>query len=270
MKFSVLLPGSLLADCPNLLHKTIKTGVVGRALAVFRVERVIVYDDGHPASKKDAKVITRLLEYMETPQYLRKILFKSEPQLRYAGILPPLRTPHHPLAGEKEAVGDVREAVVLMSTKDGSILELGLPQKGFIAEKLKAGQRVTVKLVLKRKNEIVVQHTSPQEYWGYTVEYKPNIKDALEAVGGDLKVGTSRYGRPLAEVQAQLLTEAKKRGGMALAFGGPYTGLYEICGDRVSTYFDFLVNTIPGQGTSTVRTEEALTATLAIFNFLLR
>jgi hypothetical protein len=33
---------------------------------------------------------------------------------------------------------------------------------------------------------------------------------------------------------------------------------------------DFVVNTIPKQGTKTVRTEEAIFASLSLFNFLLR
>jgi len=54
-----------------------------------------------------------------------------------------------------------------------------------------------------------------------------------------------------------------------VAFGAPSRGLYEIAeeeGAKLEAIVDFVVNTIPEQGTATVRTEEALLATLAIFN----
>ena len=54
-----------------------------------------------------------------------------------------------------------------------------------------------------------------------------------------------------------------------VAFGAPSRGLHEIAkeeGTRLDRIVDFVVNTIPEQGTATVRTEEALLATLAILN----
>jgi predicted SPOUT superfamily RNA methylase MTH1 len=54
-----------------------------------------------------------------------------------------------------------------------------------------------------------------------------------------------------------------------MAFGAPSRGLHEITDDeglKLDEIVDFVVNTVPGQGTVTVRTEEALLATLAIFN----
>jgi len=271
MRLSVLLPGSLVSDAPGLLQKTVKVGWVGRTLAVFRVNRVIVYGDSHTRSKEDLDLVCTLLQYMETPQYLRKLLFPSLPLLRYAGTLPPLRTPHHPLRGEREEVGDMREAVVVKVEKEGSILELGMSQKGYLPEKAKVGERMTVRLVEKKKDRIIVSRSSPSEYWGFRVEKRADLREALEAVKGDLRVGTSRYGKPLSEVQSRLVEEARKRGGMAVAFGGPYAGLFEVCSAQSldPSCFDFMVNTIPQQGTSTVRTEEALSATLAIFNVLL-
>jgi predicted SPOUT superfamily RNA methylase MTH1 len=45
--------------------------------------------------------------------------------------------------------------------------------------------------------------------------------------------------------------------------------LHEIAADegwRLEDVFDYVVNTVPCQGTETVRTEEALLATLAVLN----
>ena len=54
-----------------------------------------------------------------------------------------------------------------------------------------------------------------------------------------------------------------------VAFGAPSRGLHEIVQDEglnLTALADFTVNMIPGQGTVTVRTEEALFASLAILN----
>jgi predicted SPOUT superfamily RNA methylase MTH1 len=80
-------------------------------------------------------------------------------------------------------------------------------------------------------------------------------------------VGTSKYGKDIADVAEELAIKAP----IALVLGGPYAGLLEIClreGVRPEDMFDVIVNTIPDQGTETVRTEEALLASLSILNFV--
>ncbi len=52
-------------------------------------------------------------------------------------------------------------------------------------------------------------------------------------------------------------------------FGAPSRGLHEIVQDEglnLADIADFTVNMVPNQGTVTVRTEEALFASLAILN----
>lgn len=51
-----------------------------------------------------------ILQYLETPQYLRKQLFPMHPNLRLAGLLPPLDCPHH-LRFEEES--PYREGIVV-------------------------------------------------------------------------------------------------------------------------------------------------------------
>ena len=53
---------------------------------------------------------------------------------------------------------------------------------------------------------------------------------------------------------------------IAILFGGPYSSIAE---DVSNPNWDlYKVNTLPGQGTETVRTEEAVVATLSLFNFM--
>ncbi|MCS7131815.1 MAG: RNA methyltransferase, partial [Hadesarchaea archaeon] len=173
---SILLPASLTAEDPDLRQKTLKVGLVGRALAIFRVDKVVIYFDDDPRTqdqKAEADLIAKLLSYMETPQYLRKLLIPRAKELRYAGLLPPLRTPHHPRCDEKGRSGDYREAVVIEVGKGGSLLELGLPEKGFSHKKLKVGQRLTVKIGKRIARDRVavepVEKGEVGEYWGYEV-----------------------------------------------------------------------------------------------------
>ncbi|HUW47814.1 MAG TPA: putative RNA uridine N3 methyltransferase, partial [Patescibacteria group bacterium] len=97
-ELSIAIPASVVSDTPHLREKTSKMGMIGRAAAIFKVNAIIIYpDDPRANQKKDMELIDRVLTYMETPQYLRKRLFELSPDLQFAGILPPLRTPHHPL-----------------------------------------------------------------------------------------------------------------------------------------------------------------------------
>ena len=57
------------------------------------------------------------LEYLETPQYLRKALFPRSPALRFAGLMNPIDCPHHLRVDEW---GAYREGVVInRPSKDG-------------------------------------------------------------------------------------------------------------------------------------------------------
>ena len=274
--FSVLLPSSLVADAPDLRQKTVKVGSVGRALAIFGVDKVCIYNDDDPYTKNqtiEAKLITSLLRYMETPQYLRKLLFSRTKELRYAGLLPPLRTPHHPLDGEKIKLGDLREAVVTQSGESGSLVEMGLREKGIIRKRLRSGCRLTVKLGKRlgdgRVEVSQVSREDVKEYWGYKVLTANSLREGLNRLDIDYKIGTSRRGRNLYEAVRGIKESSPKSVGVA--FGGPYAGLFEICrrqGVDIEELFDAVVNTIPGQRTATVRTEEALMATLSVLNAL--
>ena len=121
-KVSIAIPVSIVSDVPHLREKTSKVGLIGRAAAIFRVNEIIVYPDNpHVNQAADTDLIATLLAYMDTPQYLRKKLFTLKPELRYAGVLPPLRTPHHPLNRKmnKLKVGEYREGVTLSKRMNG-------------------------------------------------------------------------------------------------------------------------------------------------------
>jgi predicted SPOUT superfamily RNA methylase MTH1 len=275
-KTSIAIPASVVSDTPHLREKTSKIGLIGRAAAIFRVNEIIIYSDELKTDQtSDMSLIALLLSYMETPQYLRKRLFKLLPELQFAGILPPLRTPHHPLNRTIKdlKVGDYREGVTLTKAKEGTWVDIGVERPALILDKfLPVSKRVTTKITkINKQVEIeLASHDETLEYWGYEVALeKRSLKDIANKSKFDLTIATSKRGVPIKEVADKLTEKWKLARTILVAFGAPARGLYEIAkseGFRLDEIADFVINTIPKQGTETVRTEEALIASLGILN----
>jgi predicted SPOUT superfamily RNA methylase MTH1 len=275
-KLSVAIPASVVSDTPHLREKSAKIGLIARAAAIFRVGEIIIYPDNPKTSQTaDADLIAALLIYIETPQYLRKRLFKIRPELQYAGILPPLRTPHHPLNRKMKDlnVGEYREGVALSKTKEGMLIDIGVEQPALLPkQQLPLNKRVTLR-ISKTGKQVHVEMANRDEitdYWGYTVliERQP-FGRLVKSRRFDLTIATSRYGAPFSGMAGNITEKWEKANTILIAFGSPMQGLHEIVrseGISLDQAVDIVVNTIPSQGTKTVRTEEALIASLAIFN----
>jgi predicted SPOUT superfamily RNA methylase MTH1 len=212
---------------------------------------------------------------METPQYLRKRLFGLKPELRYAGVLPPLRTPHHPLNRKTRdlKVGEYREGATLSKTKAAVLVDVGVDQPALISNaRLPIGKRVTVRItnVDKRVEAKLATREETPEYWGYIVtSEKLSFRKMVATRGFDLTVATSKYGVPLFNVAGGIAERWRKAGTILVAFGASTQGLYEIVekdGFDLEEIVDFVVNTVPMQGTETIRTEEAIVASLSVLN----
>ena len=275
-KLSIGIPASVVSDTPHLREKTSKIGLVGRAAAIFRIGEIIIYPDNPKVNQTaDMDLIASLLAYMETPQYLRKRFFKLRPELQYVGILPPLRTPHHPLNRRMKnlKVGEYREGATLSRTKEGTLIDIGVEQPALILNKqLPTEKRFTLKIAKVEKwveVELANRDEAPT-YWGYVVTVEKHTFGKFVRTGDfDLTVATSKRGVPFANVAEEIAEKWKKASTILVAFGAPAQGLYEIVkneGFNLDDVVDFVVNTVPTQGTETVRTEEALIASLAILN----
>jgi predicted SPOUT superfamily RNA methylase MTH1 len=275
-KLAIAIPASVISDTPHLREKTSKIGLIGRAAAIFRVDEIIVYPDNIKVNQsREINLIATLLAYIETPQYLRKRLFKLEPRLRFAGILPPLRTPHHPLNKKARNLkaGEYREGVVVSETREGALVEIGVEHPALMHEKqFDVGKRLTLRIA-KLGEQIEVQTANKDElpcYWGYAVSAeKRSFGKLVENGKFDLTIATSKFGTRFADVAEKIGERCKKAGSILVSFGAPTKGLFEIARDEganLNHIVDFVVNTIPTQGTETVRTEEALLASLSILN----
>jgi predicted SPOUT superfamily RNA methylase MTH1 len=276
-KLAIAIPASVISDTTHLREKTSKIGLIGRAAAVFRVDEIIVYPDkvGKNKQKNEANLIAFLLSYLETPQYLRKRFFKIDPRLQYAGILPPLRTPHHPLNRKAKnlKVGEYREGVTASKTKEGVLVDIGVESLALMRETNWAlGKRLTLQIVTAGRR-VEVQAASRDEvpsYWGYKVTMENHSFGRLVENGKfDLTVATSRIGVKFVDVVEKMANKWKKANRALVAFGAQARGLHEIVnseGANLLDVADFVVNMVPDQGTETVRTEEALFASLAVLN----
>ncbi len=275
-ELSIAIPASLVSDIPHLREKTSRIGLVGRASAIFGVDEIIIFPDGGKRNQhREIDLITTILSYMETPQYLRKRLFKIRPELGYAGVLPPLRTPHHPLANrEKDLVdGEYREGAVVSHTEEGSLVDVGVERNAIVRNrKLPISTRVTVRIKKTQKllEAETVDRREIKDYWGYHVTASNlTLGELLKKRDFDLVIATSKHGKPFLETSEELMNRWKTSRRVLVAFGAPTRGLYEIVKQEnlnLDAIADFVVNIFPRQEVETVRTEEAVFVTLGILN----
>jgi methyltransferase len=266
-------------------------------LAVFCVDEIVVFEDGQtPSSIKSAKThraeeetsytavsdpchfLSHVLSYLETPPYLRKALFPMHPNLRTAGTLPSLDMPHHSRTIEH---CDYREGVTVEVTYGnatfGTLVDVGLPTKRLLRDvQIPPNTRVTVKLGRQNDSAEALAPTAPREeagfYWGYTVRRCNSLSAVFTECpfdgGYDLSFGTSERGGDISQASKSHVP-ASSPFHILVVFGG-VAGLeaaakadHELQArgidlGNVGDLFDHWVNILPGQGSRTIRTEEAV------------
>lgn len=272
-KLWIALPDSLLSDTLSLRDKTVKLGTISRICSIFRVNKIFFYRD-HTYKSHDYELIKIILEYLNTPQYLRKHLFSKRNELQYAGLLPPLRTPHHKLVEKLSEIkiGDFREGIVIR--KGGNYyVDVGLsrmiPVDGVNSE----GSKISVKFTsnfpdIRCK---LIDHDDVNLYWGYEVKEAGSLRSLIKSINADLCIITSRKGIPINNIWQQLLSDTKKALSTIVVFGSPKSSIQNILlsdGVKPEDLSKYILNIFTNQGTSTIRTEEALLGTLSILNFV--
>ena len=270
---SVFIPDSFLSETSDLKLKTYKTGVIGRSLAVFQVNQIVIYKDLSLKDDKfvaDADFMAEVLEYMDTPQYLRKNAFPIKSELKHVGILPPLRTPHHPTDSDVK-VGEFRPGFTVKRNKKGTFVDIGMNGSGnlaFCKEQLSVNKVFSFRITKVAKEVIVTPDEPDDVYWGYkTLSTHKSLKNSLKLVNPDFVVETTRYADTIDSIFNEFKEKLDSADKLAIVFGGPYSSITE---ELNGFSWDLIkVNTVPSQGTETVRTEEAVISTLSIINMLL-
>ncbi len=273
MDFWIAIPDSSLADEQAKREKSVKIAQIARACAIFRVTKIFLYRDRERDYSQDRKLLKLILEFMDTPQYLRRILYKRIPELGFAGLLPPLKAPHHrPFVGPEEIkVGEVRQAVVA-KVKGNYYVDAGLGKLIHLDGSAPVGKRITVKFTsahpaLRCK---AASDADIREYWGYEVKEAQSLTELLKGIGG-MVVMTSRRGEPLVRHHEQLRQDMKQGSSILVVFGSPNRGAHEILADERRHPKDFtkyVLNFFPGQAVETVRLEEAVLGCLSLLNHI--
>src|SRR6266496_6439607 len=118
----------------------------------------------------------------------------------------------------------------------------------------------------------LVEPTRLPIYWGFKVtRTNLTLGRLIRSRSQDLTISTSRRGKGIREVLNDLTLRWKASQRPLVVFGSPSEGVPEILakeGDDLSKMVDFNLNMIPNQGVETVRTEEAVLATMSILNVL--
>ena len=264
LKIAVSIPDTVLEEKDSQRDKTAKLGLIARASAIYGVDVIEVFGD--PRGPGEAAEIRKVLEYLETPQYLRRRLFPLDETLKYAGILPPLRIPSHrpKVPYEKVTIGEVREGV---TNEDGTV-DVGLEVAPRLHDNEIAGKRVTVRFTSVRPPLVkAIARSDVHAYWGYEVETK-SLDEVLSDRRFKVKIATSRMGAPLSESMAKVRIALGAAGNVKLIFGSPSGGLFDMAGRDLESRVDFVLNLFPGQQVETVRTEEALFAGLGLVSLI--
>jgi predicted SPOUT superfamily RNA methylase MTH1 len=280
MTVTILVPSSLVRETRDKREATRKLGYVARAATVFRTDRLVVYPDSAGEQRWDGGFVRTVLAYAATPPYLRKEVWGRRDELEYVGVLPPLRAVTQ-TGSESNGSGSLRQGIVTEVGSDGRVrvncglqhpISLVVPPDMSVDE----GERVTIRVSSRRplRARIIDEPLS-----GLSVE-RAELKAVLARPDAGFRIASSRYGEVLTTSQLGDL-RPQLDGGYTVTFGAPKRGLPKILGvdpndidawadtsddepDR--SRFDLWLNTVPNQGSETVRTEEAMFATLACLN----
>jgi predicted SPOUT superfamily RNA methylase MTH1 len=266
MPLQVAIPDTTLTDCSDLREKTTKLGQIARALAVFRVEDVFVYSTTKlkAGDRRDVELIAKILSYMNTPQYLRKRVFPRSPSLRYAGTLPPLRTRSHPLKT------DIHDGAYRwgLQIRQGQI-DIGLNEPASFSKPVSEHEPTLFRIVKTEppvKIEMARREDVPM-YWGFKVIRTDNLLAALSETP-HISIGFSKNAPPYGRIKSDIEKTVTGDIPVVAIFGGPAHGILDLFEnkDAVKEHIDFWANTIPDQGTETVRLEEAILISLGMIN----
>ena len=269
-------------------------GQIARALAVFRIDEVIIFNDENSDGGGNSQ-LENILKYLECPQYLRKDFFPIHRDLKFAGVLNPTDMPHHLRAFEESLY---REGIVKdhKSSSGNCVAFIGLQKECELDKQdLQAGLRVTVKLLSETKKgikgmcsltsvttnffghassllgQVVTPRTPCEEnglYWGYKVRSCSSLSSVFTKSpykgGYDFTIGTSERGQDIDQVGS--LRDFKH---LLIVFGG-VKGLEaalqvdsQLKVEDPEPLFDLYLNTCPDQGSRTIRSEEAILISLS-------
>jgi methyltransferase len=211
-------------------------------------------------------------------RYLRTQLFPMHPDLRYAALLKSMDLPHHLSIDDHLPY---REGIALPPSAikvQGTLVDVGLGTVHLPTEQIEPYTRVTIDMSAVPKapsarehitNAKLAKSTDPTTkmgyYWGYATRQASSLSAVITespfAKGYDVVIGTSERGEPVEQIRSSLPPFAH----LLVVFGGQ-AGIEAAASNDpelkkvggIGELFDWWVNAVPGQGSRTIRTEEAI------------
>lgn len=280
-KIAIAIPDTSVSDVFDLGEKTNKLGIIARSAALFNVGTIFIYKDLTISGSKsdyERRVMKHILSYIETPQYLRKILFPFHKDLKHAGQLPPLATHSHPIDQIKP--NQFRDGVVYLNKKNEVVAEVGAEQPLKVinnpGSSLKDKKLRETTIIRRMEDGSLAAEIIPKEaveeklYWGYNIKETAQPLHKFNKKQDYIVIGTSRTGENYNSINfdnnEQLVKKVFTNKPILIVFGSPKTGLPEMLkgtGVKLNDLFDLFINTVPNAGTRSVRLEEAITISLA-------
>ncbi|MHA1976148.1 MAG: putative RNA uridine N3 methyltransferase [Candidatus Hodarchaeales archaeon] len=266
---TIAIPDSAVSDNSDIRSKTEKLFQLCRVAAIFRVHNILIYHNPllTPArANRERRIITRILKYVECPQYLRKRLFPLSRDTAAVGILSPLAIPHHAKTRDLQH-NEIREAAIFLNQNrvvaDVGGIEL-LEVEGWKKSLKEKTIRVTVQILhVKGKFKAKILSKPPtNEYWGYSVSASQQPLGKVLTNRPEYKIATSRTCERFSSLREKL--DLKRD--LIIAFGGPYSGIPKLLrseGRKTKEVFDTCVNILDRYGTRSLRLEEAMMITFS-------
>ena len=203
------------------------------------------------------------------------------PDLRHAAILKSMDIPHHLKIDDRLPY---REGVTIpfpTSKRDqrGTLIDLGMGKAILPNDTIEPYTRVTLDMSRVKEtsnteyitNATLVTPSDPTTkkgyYWGYATRQAQSLSAVITESpyenGYDFVIGTSERGTPLT---TNVLSSLPKFAHLLVVLGGQ-AGIeaaaendsqLNLDSSNISELFDWWVNCVPGQGSRTIRTEEAI------------
>ena len=140
-------------------------------------------------------------------------MFPKSNLLKFAGVLPPLKTPNQigTSNAEEIKIGDFREGLIV-GLKGKKFIDIGINQLIDYHGKVSIGKKIII-LIKNVKPDLVIKESSKDEipyYWCYNVRQSGNLFTVLSNWNG-LKILTSRKSKNFNHLKIDDIAKTRSR-----------------------------------------------------------
>jgi len=279
LDIDLAIPSSYTANLQSLTQRTFSLNFLARSAGIFGVETIYVYKDPLYHNPEVERQIVKILRYLSTPPYLKKVLFQRDRDLSYVGMVPPLTLSSHKrwVAIKHMTFPEYRIGLVIGRKSGKYLIDVGLDKPVAIREK-PPSSLVVVEITKSTSKYLIGRVLTKDEYKeinfypGFNVKrLKISVVNFLDKYEG-CRICLTRYGDYIGDVLNNIkdaLQNDYER--MILILGSYEYGLDKIFGYynlRLESLCDYKINLVYDQKVETIRVEEAAMIGLSIFDLV--